>query len=75
MPSYHDKGSKVKPSHRQPMIAEITITATKTFKEEYPDNDFSDEVIIDNFWNQTFNENAFLDSAKVTVKRSFGDSV
>jgi hypothetical protein len=51
------------------MKAKITITATKTWTETYPDNNFSDAVIIDNFWNQTFDEHEFMEKAKVTVKR------
>jgi hypothetical protein len=51
------------------MKAKITLTAKKTWTEEYPDNDFSDEVIIDNFWNQTFNQDEFDETITVTVVR------
>jgi hypothetical protein len=51
------------------MIAEITITAKKIYKVEYPDNDFSDAVIIDNFWNQTYDQDEFMEKSKITVRR------
>jgi hypothetical protein len=51
------------------MKARITLTATKTWTEGYPDNNFSDEVIIDNFWLHTFDQDKFLEKAKLTIKR------
>lgn len=51
------------------MKAKITLTAKKTWTEEYPDNDFSDEVIIDNFWCHMYNDNEFIETAKVKVVR------
>lgn len=51
------------------MKAKITLTAKKTWTEEYPDNDFSDEVIINNFWNQTFTQDEFDETMKVSVVR------
>jgi len=51
------------------MIAELTLTATKKYKIEYPDNNFSDKVIIDNFWCHTFDSDEFLEKAKLELKR------
>jgi hypothetical protein len=51
------------------MKAKITLTAKKTWTEDYPDNNFSDEVIIDNFWGLTYNDNEFIETAKVKVVR------
>jgi hypothetical protein len=51
------------------MKAKITLIAKKTWVEDYPDNNFSDEVIIDNFWGQTYDGNEFIEKAKVTVVR------
>lgn len=51
------------------MKAKITLTAKKTWVEDYPDNDFSDEVIIDNFWSHTYNDEEFLKKCKVSVVR------
>ena len=51
------------------MKVKLTLTAKKTWTEEYPDNDFSDEVIESNFWGLTYNQNEFLDSAYLVIKR------
>jgi hypothetical protein len=51
------------------MKAKMTVTAKKTWTEEYPDNNFSEEVIADNFWSQTYNQDEFLKKAKLEIKR------
>jgi hypothetical protein len=51
------------------MKAKITLTSKKTWTEYYPDNDFSDAVIIDNFWNLSFDQDDFLKKCKVSVTR------
>ena len=51
------------------MKAKLTLISKKTWTEDYPDNDFSDEVIIDNFWSHTFDSDEFLADAKLTLKR------
>lgn len=51
------------------MIAEITVTATKTYKVDYPDNNFSDAVIKDNFWSHTFDADEFLEKSTLTLRR------
>lgn len=51
------------------MKAKVTLKAKKTWTEDYPDNEFSDEVIIDNFWLHTFDQDEFLKNAKLTLKR------
>jgi hypothetical protein len=51
------------------MKVKLTLTAKKVWTEEYPDNNFSDEVIIDNFWSQTFDQDEFLENAKLDIKR------
>lgn len=51
------------------MKAKITLIAKRTWIADYPDNDFSDEVIMDNFWSHTFDIDEFLYGAKVTIKR------
>lgn len=56
------------------MKAEITVVAKKTWVVEYPDNDFSDEVIRDNFWCHTFDTDEFLEKSKFTIKRKEVDS-
>ena len=51
------------------MKVKLTLTATKTWTEEYPDNNFSDAVIIGNFWCHTFDQDEFIEKSKLTVKR------
>ena len=51
------------------MKVKITLTAKKTWTEEYPDKDFSDEVIISNFWCYNFDQDEFLEKSKLTIKR------
>ena len=51
------------------MKVKIILTAKKTWDEEYPDNDFSDEVIKDNFWSQTFDQDEFLEKSKIEIVR------
>lgn len=50
------------------MIAEITLTSQIVYKVEYPDNDFSDEIIISNFWND-FDQDEFMEKSTITVRR------
>jgi hypothetical protein len=52
------------------MKAEITLTSKKKYVMEYDDNDFSDEVLIDNFWLWEFDESEFVEHAKLTLKRT-----
>ena len=51
------------------MIAEITVTSKKTYRIEYPDKNYSDEVIESNFWCYTFDEDEFMEKSKLTIKR------
>lgn len=51
------------------MKAKITVTAKKTWEVEYPDNDFSDKVIKDNFWCHTFDSDEFMEKSKIKVER------
>jgi hypothetical protein len=52
------------------MKAKITITAKKTYVMDYPDNDFSDEILESNFWLHEFDQNNFIDTAKLKIKRT-----
>jgi hypothetical protein len=52
------------------MKAKITLTAKKTWVDNYPDNDFSDEIITDNFWLYRYDQDKFMENSKVTIKRT-----
>lgn len=52
------------------MKAKITLSATKEYVMDYPDNDFSDEVLESNFWLYEFGQNEFIDSSKFKLKRT-----
>lgn len=51
------------------MKVKITLAAKKTWTEEYPDNNFSDEVIENNFWLYTFKDDEWMDVAKIKIQR------
>jgi hypothetical protein len=52
------------------MKAKITVTAKKVYEMEYPDNDFSDEILESNFWLHEFDGNEFIDSTKLKIERT-----
>lgn len=62
------------PKGRKKMIAEITLTAKKTYRMEYPDNGFSDEILESNFWLHEFDDDEFMEKSKLTIKRVIGDA-
>jgi hypothetical protein len=52
------------------MKVKATITATRTWEMEYPDNDFSDEVLESDFWCFHFNPDELTKDAKLEIMRS-----
>jgi hypothetical protein len=53
------------------MKVKYTLTAKKIYTQDYPDDDFSDEILISNFWCHVYDDDEFQDVMKLKVERSY----